>query len=73
MPPAVRKTAEQKKVDAYVDLLVAEVEFLKMNGWIPIKPMRPGGEVRWRNARMGTLSAVGQDQAIQLQKEWERA
>lgn len=71
--PAADKPVEQKKVDAYVRLLVAEAEFLKANGWIPISPAVAGGDVRWRRPHDVELVLKTQNQAVEQQKCAERA
>ena len=56
--------------NAHVQLLVAESEFLKAGGWVPLAPYRPGGDVLWRLGDNG--AELTQDAAVAVQKSIAR-
>jgi hypothetical protein len=53
-----------RKKKAEQALLLAEVEFLRAHDWAPYTPLKPGGEVMWKD-QCGSMYAQTSAVAIQ--------
>ena len=42
------------KVRTEAALLVAEADFLRAHGWVPLAPLVPGGEMLWTDSKSTT-------------------
>lgn len=53
-------------VDARTRFLVAKVEYLSANGWVPMVPLHPDAPVLWC-----TAANFSEDEAFALQEKWD--